>query len=57
MNHAGRAGNPQRLPQKGRLLGITLDQMNHRVGRFRQRTGQDDAGKAAAAAKISPYDG
>ena len=32
MNRAARVGNPQRLAQEGGLLGVALDQMDHRAG-------------------------
>src|SRR6266481_4463788 len=46
--------NAERLAQEGGLLGVALDQMDHGARRLRQYASQHHAGKAAAAAEISP---
>ena len=55
VNHARRAGDAQGFAQERRFLGVALDQMRSaRAFDARKRAGEDDTGKAAAAAEIDP---
>src|SRR5262245_43209639 len=54
MHSPRRARDAYGLAQKRSLLGDTLDQIDSGARRLRQRTGQHDTWKAAAAAKIDP---
>jgi hypothetical protein len=52
---ASRARFAQHGSQERRFLMVALDEMNPSVPQFRKKNGCDDAGKAAATAKIHPY--
>ena len=53
--HDGRsAGHACRLLQERRLLLFAFDQVHRRSGRFGQRAGDNQSGKAAAGAEIDP---
>src|SRR3954471_14913151 len=54
MYDSRRCSYPDGFAQKGRLLGDSLDQMDARPSRPCHGAGQDNPGKAAAAAEIGP---
>ncbi len=49
-----RCGDANCFAQEGRLLGDSLDEMDAGARRPGHGTGEDDAGKAAAAAEVGP---
>jgi len=53
MHKAGRAGHAQSFAQERGLLAVALDQMHLAVD-VRQRAGNSDPGKTAAAAEVDP---